>query len=182
MDRLIMLIKTFLGGLVVVGRDLQHRIRARLLGMTGESDRLGGRVGAGPGNDGNASGRGLDAKLDHAHVLFMGERGRLACRTDRNKAAGALVDLPVDEGLEGFLVDFAVLEWCQESNDGPREHTNLRAGRINEARTLPAKPHNGKCARLIQTMVIGFSLMLGTAGLAAADGLSERDLGLYRAA
>jgi soluble lytic murein transglycosylase len=31
-------------------------------------------------------------------------------------------------------------------------------------------------------MVIGFSLMLGTAGLAAADGLSERDLGLYRAA
>lgn len=177
-----MLIKTFLGGLVVIGRDLQHRVRASLLGMPGESNRLGGGVGAGARDDGDAPGRRLDAKLDHTHMFFMAERGRLAGRADRDKTVGALIDLPVDEGLEGFLVDFAVLERCQESNDGPREHTNLRAGRINEARTLPATPHNGKCARLIQTLVIGFSLLLGAAGFASADVLSERDLGLYRAA
>ena len=49
-DRLVVLVQTFLGRLVVIGRDDQHGVGARLFGMTGQLDRLSGRIGAGTRN------------------------------------------------------------------------------------------------------------------------------------
>ena len=54
-DRLVVLVEAFLGRLVVVGRDDQHRVGARLLGVARQLDGLGGRIRAGAGDDRHAA-------------------------------------------------------------------------------------------------------------------------------
>lgn len=130
--------------------------------MTREGDRLRRRVGACARDDRHTAGGRLDAQLDDAHVLLMAGRG-LAGRPDRHQPVGSLPDLPIDEGLEGFLVDFPVLERRQERDDGPRKHTDLRTGTRNKAGTLAAADWYGKCARPAHAMVIALVLALSVA-------------------
>ena len=103
-------IEAFLAGLVVIRRDHQHRVGARLLRVLGERNRLGGRVGAGARDHRHAALGLLHAPLDHAVVLFMGERRALARGADRHQPVGALGDLPIHQLAERALVESAVLE------------------------------------------------------------------------
>jgi hypothetical protein len=81
-------------------------------------DRLGGRVGAGPGDHRHAAAGGLHAQLDDALVLLVAQGGGLAGGADRHQAVHAAGDLALDQGHEGFLVHRAVAEWRdQRRND-----------------------------------------------------------------
>ncbi|MEI9888008.1 MAG: hypothetical protein WDN08_16185 [Rhizomicrobium sp.] len=51
-------------------------------------------IGAGAGDDRHAAIGFLDADLDHAHVLFMGQGRRLAGGAAGHQAVAALRDLP----------------------------------------------------------------------------------------
>jgi hypothetical protein len=105
----------FLAGLVIIGGDLEHPGHA-LDGVsaTGQLDRLGGRVGAGPGEDGHlAAGLGRDA-ADDLGVLLVVERGGLAGRADGDEAVDARVELGADEALKVVIGDLAVAHRCDE--------------------------------------------------------------------
>ena len=120
-----MRVEAALARLVVIGRDDEHGVGARLLGMDGELDRLLGAVGAGAGDDRHAAFGDLDAELDDAVMLLVRKRRRFAGRADRNEAARSLADLPVDEGAEGVLVERAVLHGRDQRGYRALEHCCL---------------------------------------------------------
>ena len=88
-DRLEMAVEPFLRRLVVIGRDDQHGVRAGLLGVTGQIDRLGGVVRARAGDHRHAAARLVDADVDDATVLFMRQRRAFARRADGHQAMRA---------------------------------------------------------------------------------------------
>src|SRR5262249_41573611 len=109
-DRLEVLIESFLRGLVVIRRDHEHRIGARLLRMPRKLDRLGSGIRTGTGDHGNPSLRLLDAPADDTVVLLMRQGGALAGSPDGNQPVGALGNLPIHQSTEGLLVERAVAE------------------------------------------------------------------------
>ncbi len=116
-DRLEVLIHPFLGRLVVVRRDDEHRVGAGLLGVLGQFDRFPRRIGTGAGHDRHAALGLVDAPFHDVLVFVVRERRALAGGADRNKPAGALFDLPVDQPPERFLVDGTVLERGHERGE-----------------------------------------------------------------
>ena len=122
-DRPEMLIKPFLGRLVVIGRHDQHRVGAGLLGVAGELDRLVRVVRAGAGDHRHAAARLVDADVDGAAVLLVAQRRALAGGADRHQPVRAGRDLPVDQSAERRLVDFPVLEG---SDQGRHRSVKLR--------------------------------------------------------
>ena len=111
LDGLEVLVEAFLRWLVVIGRDDQNGVRAASLGVAGKLNRLAGIVGACAGDYRNPAARFVDADIDGAAVLLMGERRALSGRPDRHQTMRAGSDLPVDQRAVGRLVDLAVLEW-----------------------------------------------------------------------
>ena len=109
-DRLVVLVEPFLRRLVVIGRDDQHRVGARLLGVLRQFDRLGGRIRAGAGDHRHPALGLIDAPFHHLLVLVMRQRRALAGGADRHQAVGALADLPVHQVAECLLVERAVFE------------------------------------------------------------------------
>ena len=83
--RLEVLVEPFLGRLVVVGRDDEKRVGARLLGVLGELDRLGRVVGAGAGDHRHAPLRLIDARSPRRSCARHGTRSdsRRSCRPAR---------------------------------------------------------------------------------------------------
>jgi hypothetical protein len=109
-DRAEMLVESFLGRLVVIGRDDQRRIRARLLGVSRQFHRFARTVRAGPRDDGHAPARLVGADGDQAAVFVGAQRRAFAGRAGRHEPVRARGDLPVDQRPEGQLVDFSVLK------------------------------------------------------------------------
>ena len=104
-DRLEVLVHALLRGLVVIGRDDQHGVCARLLGVLRKIDRLLGGVRARAGDDGDTALGLIDAPLDDLLVLVVRERRALAGGSDRHQSVGALGDLPFDNVAERLFVD-----------------------------------------------------------------------------
>ena len=109
--------KPFLRRLVVVGRDHEAGVGAGLLGVAGEVDRLGGAVAARAGDHRNPAARHLDADLDDALVLLMGEGRAFAGGADGDQPLGALRDLPLHQLGELLLVHRAVLPHGRDQRD-----------------------------------------------------------------
>ena len=85
--------------------------------MLGEIDRLLGGVRARAGHDRHPATRLIDAPFNHELVLLVRQRRAFAGGADRNQPIGALGDLPVDQGAEGFLIDGPVAEWGDERSE-----------------------------------------------------------------
>ena len=71
-------------GFVVVGRDDEHGVGTGFMGKFGEFDRFVGRVGAGAGDHGHATGGSRDYGANDVEVLLVGKRGRFSSGTNRN--------------------------------------------------------------------------------------------------
>lgn len=113
---------------VVIGRHHQRGIGAHGFGVADQADPLGGRVRARPGDHRNASGGGLDHRLDHRAMFIMGQRRAFARGANRHKAVAALLDMPVHQFLERVKVHRAVLERRDQSREGSLEHDTLLLG------------------------------------------------------
>ena len=74
-DGLEMLEQTFLGGLVVIGHDLQLAIGTHIFGTAGQFDGLGCRVGAAARHDGDSPFGLLYAHPDDLQVFLHADRG-----------------------------------------------------------------------------------------------------------
>ena len=109
-DGLEVLVEAFLRRLVVIGRDDQNGVRAASLGVARKLDRLDSVVGARAGDHGNPAARFVDADVDGAVVLLVGERRALSGCSDRHQPVRPGADLPVDQRAIGRLVDLAVFE------------------------------------------------------------------------
>jgi len=109
-DRLVVLVKAFLCGFVVIGGYDKHRIGAGAFGVAGQFDRLGGRVGARARYDRDPAAGLVDTPFHNLVVFPVGQRWAFPGRTDRNQAAGALGDLPINQVAEALFVHGPVLE------------------------------------------------------------------------
>ena len=78
-------IHALLCGPVVIGRDDEGGVGAGLFGVTGQFDRLGGAVGAGAGDDGDAAVGDFDGHFDDALVFGVDRASgfRRWCRRGR---------------------------------------------------------------------------------------------------
>ena len=92
-----MTVQAFLRRLVVVRNDRQTGVRADLLRVGSELDRLGGRIGARPGDDRNAPRRMLDGGFQQEAMLVDIDGRRFAGRADGDDGARAVGDVKVDE-------------------------------------------------------------------------------------
>mmetsp|Transcript_57662 Transcript_57662/g.135746 ORF Transcript_57662/g.135746 Transcript_57662/m.135746 type:complete len:208 (+) Transcript_57662:1182-1805(+) len=120
-DRLEVLVNAFLRRLVVVGHDGQRAVRTDGLGIAAQFDGLGGRIGAGACQDGDAALGMLDRDADDLAVFLHADRGRLARGADHADAGGAGLDMPVDQATQGGVVDAAVLVHGRDEGDDAAE-------------------------------------------------------------
>jgi hypothetical protein len=79
-DGAVVLVEALLGRLVVVGRHDERAGRAGVRHVARHLDHVGGRVRAGPGDDGDPAARLLDDDLDDPLLLGVRKRRRLARR------------------------------------------------------------------------------------------------------
>ena len=91
-----MLKEPFLVRLIVIRRDDQHAVGARLFGVLCQLHRLVRVVRAGAGDHRDAAFRLGDANLDHMPVFLVRQGRALASRPDRHQPMRATLDLPVD--------------------------------------------------------------------------------------
>ena len=114
----------FVPVILALGLDTVTAIMIVVLGTQigcpfGHHDCVGGVVGAGAGDDGNAFVDLLDADADSGFMFVVGHRGGFAGGAAGHEAVDALFDLPFDEFTVSFLIDLAVLErrhQCGESS------------------------------------------------------------------
>src|SRR6185503_7537582 len=102
-----MLEQAFLGRLVIVRRDLQRTVGARVLSGFGEINGFARRVGAGPGKHLRLARRKFNRTLDYLDVLFVIQRGRFACCSDRYDAVDPRFYLGLDEAPQRGFIDVA---------------------------------------------------------------------------
>jgi hypothetical protein len=87
--------------------------------MLRKLDRLLGGVGARSGNDRYPTVRLVDAPFHDLHMLRVRQSRALAGGADRNKAAGSLGNLPIDQLAKGLFVEGPVLERRDKRSEGP---------------------------------------------------------------
>ena len=116
------LIKAFLGGLVVVRRHDQRRVGPGLGGPTRQPQGLLGAVRAGAGHHLDPPAGRLDHGRNHPLVLRVRERGTLAGGPHRTKTRRAGLDLELDLALQRLDVNLAVAEG--------RDHGHRQTGKI----------------------------------------------------
>ena len=121
-DRAEMRVEAVLGRLVVIRRDDQQAVRAVLLGLTRERDRLRGRVRARASDHRAAATRLLDAPAHDIVMLVMAHRRTLARGADGHEPVRSFGDLPVDQAAERALVELAVAHRRHKRGDGAVEH------------------------------------------------------------
>ena len=88
-----MLVKAFLGRLVIIGRHLQGGIRAGLLGMPGQLNGLACAVSSCSGDDRNPFIDRLNCDVNNPVVLFNAQGGRFAGGAAGHNGARAVFDL-----------------------------------------------------------------------------------------
>ena len=118
-------------GPVVVGGDDERGVGAELGRPAGRTDRGGGVVRAGPGDDRDAIARralggDLHGRGDEPLALLGRQGGGLAGRAARDEAVDAGQDLPAHEPAECGLVEGAVR--LERRDEGGQRAANLRAG------------------------------------------------------
>ena len=106
-DGAVVLVQALLGRLVVVRGHQQAGVRARLLGGAGQRDGLGGGVGAGAGDHRQPPRGPPHHPADDRVVLGDVERRRFAGGADRHQRVAALLQVEVDQPVEGRVVDRA---------------------------------------------------------------------------
>ena len=107
-DVLIVLHKPRLAALVVVGGDVEQRVRPGVLGVEGQVHGGGGVVAPRAGDDLHPVVHPLDAVLHHSDVLPDGHGGRFAGGAAHADGVHTALDLIVDEAAEGVVVDIPV--------------------------------------------------------------------------
>ena len=117
-----MVVEAFLGGLVVIGGDEQGTVCTGLLGKAGEVDGFYGVVGAGSGQDLDATLDLINADFYDPFVFVVGKGCGFACGSTGNKTTDAFLDLPVYKGTKGVFINIAILEW---GNDGCKDSGKL---------------------------------------------------------
>ncbi len=133
-DRLEVQVLALLGGLVVVGHDLQLRVGAHLLGEAGEFDGLGRGVGAAAGHDGHALRSLFDGHADDLAVLLDVDGGRFAGGAHHADAVGAFCDMPVDQLAQGGVVHAAVLVHGGDEGDDAAGEGGAGRGHVHEGK------------------------------------------------
>ena len=96
--------QTLLGGLVVVGGDNQHTVVAQLTGILGHVDGVSGVIGAGASDHGDTASGHFQREAQDFTMLLIGEGGAFAGGAADDQGVDALLDLPVDELLQGGVV------------------------------------------------------------------------------
>ena len=110
---------------VVVRRDLERRVRARLFGVLGQVERLARGIRAGTRDDFDPFARRLDGNLDDFLVLLVIERRRLAGRPHRNDAVDPVLDLHLDQLAEFSKIHIAAfIERRDNCGIGALEHNS----------------------------------------------------------
>src|SRR5690606_34242858 len=116
-------------------------IRARILRMPGEVDRLCRRVGASTRDHRYALSDSLHTNLDDPFVLVVGKCGALAGRSDRNEAVRTLSDLPFDDPLISRLIESAVLERRNQRRERSLKHVLLLEQGLPEPKATNERWH-----------------------------------------
>ena len=114
-------VDAFLRRLVVVGGDLQRRIRAEFGRLGGEGQRFAGGVGAGPGDDLTAAVHEFDRLFDHLDVLGDVERRRFTRGADRDHAGDFRIDLLLKQRAQRRVVHGAVAERRRQRSVNSRQ-------------------------------------------------------------
>ena len=108
--------------LVVIGRDHQRGARPRRLRGIHMLQRDACVVGTAAGDHGHAPRCLLHADRDDAVMLLDRHRGTFAGGSARHQRARSRLDLPVDEGSEGVLIDPAIAEWRDQCRNRAGKH------------------------------------------------------------
>ena len=109
-DRLEVLIKPLLRGLIVIRRHHQHGIGTAILRVPRELDRLLRRIRPRACDHGNPAPRLLHTPTDDLLVFLVRERRAFSGGADRHEAIGSFGDLPIDQTAKSLLVERAVAE------------------------------------------------------------------------
>src|SRR5699024_9169412 len=94
-----------LGGRVVVGGDVQQRVSARLFGLLGQPDGIGGVVAARGGDDRYPAGGALHGVGDAVHMFLVGHGGAFTGGAADDDGVGTVFDLVVDQAAQLLKVD-----------------------------------------------------------------------------
>ena len=105
-----MAVNAFLGGLVVVRRNLKRRIRAEFLRLAGQLDGFRRGVGAGSSDDPAAAGGEFDHPADHFEMFFAAQGRRLPGGADRHQPGHTPGDLQFDNLTQRIPIDLSVAE------------------------------------------------------------------------
>ena len=119
-------IQTLLGRFVVVRRHRQDAIGAHTLALLRQRNHVPRVVATSAGEYRHAPGGFVHDKLDHADLLTLAERRRLAGGAAGDQPLGAFADLPVDKCLIGGLIDRTVPKRCDKRANRPVKHGRLR--------------------------------------------------------
>ena len=107
---LVVLVHALLRGLVVIGRDQQCAVGARLFCKLGQADCFCRVVGTRTGQHRHTALDLINADFNNPFVFFVGQGGRFAGGSARNQTVNALADLVFNKCAVRFFVQFVVPE------------------------------------------------------------------------
>ncbi|MNT61802.1 hypothetical protein D3C72_1994680 [compost metagenome] len=125
-----MQVQTFLGRLVVIGRDQQAGIGAHILGRARQFDRLARGVAAGTGDHRDAPGDLIDHPSDHFDMFGHFQRGRLAGGPDRDDGVGALLQVEIHQFAQAVPIETTLcIHGRDQCHHTARNHATTPAGK-----------------------------------------------------
>src|SRR5262249_31015024 len=117
--------ESFLGGLIVIGSDLQGAVRAHFLRILSKVNGLARSIAACPRQYFDAPRREPDGQCNDVDVLFVTDRGRFPRGADGNNPIYAAFDLRLNQFFERRLIDFSLLERRDNRRVSPGEHGQI---------------------------------------------------------
>ena len=125
-DGPVMGIQAVLGGLVVVRRDQQDRVRAQLFRFFGHHDRVGRIVGAGARDDRSPTFDDLYRPADGLQMFIILQGRRFAGCTADNEGVCVIGQLILDQGLQSVVIDLPVLfHRCDQRHAGSFKNSHF---------------------------------------------------------
>ena len=123
-DLPVMRVQAVLRRLVIVRRHKQERVRAKLLRFLGHHDSVRRIVGAGTGDDGNASLRALDREADRLQMLRIVKRRCLTGGSADNQCVCSFSNLILDQRVHHVVIDlFVLFHRCHQRDTGSSENS-----------------------------------------------------------
>src|SRR5712692_5721975 len=137
-DSLEVLVETFLGRLVVIGRDREDAVHAHVLELFGQLDHLRRVVPTGAGQDRHTPLGLRQRNLDHPQVLGAREGGVLARGAAGHEEVDSRLDLAPHEAAQRLFVEREILpEWSNQRGSASPEHSRLLVRWGRPARSPP---------------------------------------------